>query len=158
MDKVKQAIFNILGADVENSSWWDLFGGTGAVGIEALSRGAAFVRFSDLNRLPVQIIKENLQLTGFTERAEIRRGNVFPMLAGPPDRGFDFIYVAPPQFQEMWPKVLSTLDSNPEWMNADCWVLVQIHPREEHPLELHSLVRFDQRRYGSTLLLFYQRG
>ena len=49
-DMVKEALFNILAGDVLDSAWWDLFAGTGAIGIEALSRGAAFVRFSDLNR------------------------------------------------------------------------------------------------------------
>ena len=52
MDRVKEALFNILASDVIDSNWWDLFGGTGAIGIEALSRGATSVRFSDLNRAP----------------------------------------------------------------------------------------------------------
>jgi len=96
-DMVKQALFNILAGDVVDAAWWDLFGGTGAVGIEALSRGAAFVRFSDLNRLPIETIKANLQTTGFAERAEVRRGDAFAMLSAPPDKQFDYIYVAPPQ-------------------------------------------------------------
>ena len=58
-DRVKEALFNILAGDVIDSVWWDMFGGTGAVGIEALSRGAAFVRFTDLNRMPVDTIKAN---------------------------------------------------------------------------------------------------
>jgi len=72
-DMVKEALFNILASDVIDSDWWDLFGGTGAIGIEALSRGASFVRFYDLNRLPVDIIKQNLLTTGFADQAEIRR-------------------------------------------------------------------------------------
>ena len=46
-DRVKESLFNIISGDVIDSNWWDMFGGTGAVGIEALSRGAAFVRFTD---------------------------------------------------------------------------------------------------------------
>src|SRR4051812_9720642 len=80
-DRVKEALFSILYRDVEDSAWWDLFGGTGAIGIEAISRGAAFVRFSDLNRLPVEVIKSNLQACGFAEKAEVRRGDAFAMLA-----------------------------------------------------------------------------
>jgi 16S rRNA (guanine(966)-N(2))-methyltransferase RsmD len=49
-DRVKEALFNILAGDLIDSRWWDLFAGTGAIGIDALSRGAAFVRFSDSNR------------------------------------------------------------------------------------------------------------
>ena len=85
-DMVKQALFNILAGDVQDSTWWDLFGGTGAIGIEALSRGAAFVRFSEINHLPIETIRANLETTGFTSNAEIRRGDAFVMLSSPPDR------------------------------------------------------------------------
>ncbi len=156
-DMVRQALFNILGGDVVDSSWWDLFGGTGAIGIEALSRGAAFVRFSDLNRQPVEVIKANLQACGLDERAEVRRGDAFAMLAAPADRQFDYIYIAPPQYKEMWSRALLALDANPSWLSADAWVVVQIHPREYRPLTLTRLIEFDQRKYGSTLLVFYEQ-
>lgn len=83
-DMVKEALFNILGGDVIESNWWDLFGGTGAIGIEALSRGAAFIRFSDLNRLPVETIKENLAACGFSKQAEVKRGDSLAMLRASP--------------------------------------------------------------------------
>jgi len=155
-DMVKQALFNILAGDVQDSAWWDLFGGTGAVGIEALSRGAAFVRFSELNRLPIETIKANLEITGFASRAEIRRGDAFTMLSSVPDRSFDFIYVAPPQYKEMWSKALAVLDANPGWLSAKTEVIVQIHPREYAELELNTMKEFEQRKYGSTLLLFFE--
>jgi 16S rRNA (guanine966-N2)-methyltransferase len=155
-DMVKEALFNILAGDVQDSSWWDVFGGTGAVGIEALSRGAAFVRFSELNRLPIETIKANLETTGFAAQAEIRRGDAFAMLSAPPDRVFDYVYIAPPQYKEMWSKALQLLDATPGWLNAECEVIVQIHPREYAELILKNLVEFDQRKYGSTLLVFYE--
>ena len=156
-DMVKQALFNILAGDVQDSVWWDLFGGTGAVGIEALSRGAAFVRFSELNRLPIETIKANLETTGFTSQAEIRRGDVFAMLFATPDRVFDYVYVAPPQYKEMWSKALALLDANPGWLGEDPEVIAQIHPREYVELELNNLVEFEQRKYGSTLLVFFEK-
>lgn len=157
-DMVKQALFNILGGDVVDSVWWDLFGGTGAVGIEALSRGAAFVRFSELNRLPIETIKANLEATHFTAQAEIRRGDAFLMLATPPDRPFDYVYIAPPQYKELWSKALLALDANPGWLSEEgSWVIAQIHPREFRALELNNLEQFDERKYGSTLLLFYEK-
>jgi 16S rRNA (guanine966-N2)-methyltransferase len=156
-DMVKQALFNILAGDVQDSNWWDLFGGTGAVGIEALSRGASFVRFSELNRIPIEIIKSNLETTQFTAQAEIRRGDAFTMVEAPADRPFDYIYIAPPQYKEMWSKALLAVDANPSWLNPEgAWVIVQIHPREYHDLALQNLVRFDERKYGSTLLVFYE--
>lgn len=156
-DMVKQALFNILGTDVIDSTWWDMFGGTGAVGIEALSRGAAFVRFSDMNRLPIETIKINLQTCGLSARAEVRRGDAFAMLSAAPDRAFDFIYIAPPQYKEMWSQALQALDINPGWLAQDGCVVVQIHPREHVALELVNFVQVDERRYGSTLLVFYER-
>jgi 16S rRNA (guanine966-N2)-methyltransferase len=157
-DMVKEALFNILAGDVQDSTWWDLFGGTGAIGIEALSRGAAFVRFSDLNRAPIDTIQANLQTTGFSSQAEVRRGDAFAMLEAAPTRSFDYVYIAPPQYKEMAWKALTTLDANPGWLNDEgAWVIVQIHPREYRKLELKSLEEFEQRKYGSTLLVFLEK-
>ncbi|MGQ9832986.1 MAG: 16S rRNA (guanine(966)-N(2))-methyltransferase RsmD [Candidatus Villigracilaceae bacterium] len=155
--RVKEALFNILSADVIDAVWWDLFGGTGSVGIEALSRGAAFVRFSDVNRLPVEIIKSNLQTCGFGAQAEVRRGDAFAMLKATPDRQFDFIYVAPPQYQGLWLQALQALDANPGWLAENGWVIVQIHPREYTTPQLVNFVKVDERKYGSTLLVFYEK-
>ena len=154
-DMVKEALFNILASDVQDSIWWDLFGGTGAVGIEALSRGASFVRFSELNRLPIETIRWNLAHCELADHAEVRRGDAFVMLAAPPDRTFDYVYIAPPQYKEMWSRALLALDANPGWLSEGAWVIVQIHPREYQSVELKNLEEFDQRKYGSTLLMFY---
>jgi 16S rRNA (guanine966-N2)-methyltransferase len=135
-DRVKEALFNILAGDVLDSTWWDLFGGTGAIGIEALSRGAAFVRFSDLNRLPIEIIKENLQTTGFSKLAEVRRGDAY---------------------KEMWSKALTLVDEHSGWVSLGGWVIVQIHPKEKQEIALKNFQKFDEREYGSTLLLFYEK-
>jgi 16S rRNA (guanine966-N2)-methyltransferase len=157
-DMVKEALFNILAGDVQDSTWWDLFAGTGAIGIEALSRGAAFVRFSDLNRLPIETIHSNLQTTGFSSQAEVRRGDAFSMLEASPTRQFDYVYIAPPQYKEMAWKALQLLDANPAWLNDEgAWVIVQIHPREYRKLELQALEEFQQRKYGSTMLVFYEK-
>jgi len=157
-DMVKEALFNILAGDVLDSIWWDLFGGTGAIGIEALSRGAAFVRFSDLNRAPVETIRANLEKTGFSSQAEVLRGDAFNMLAGVPGRLFEYVYIAPPQYKEMWSRALMILDGNPGWLNEEgAWVIVQIHPREYRKLDLQALKEFDQRKYGNTLLVFYEK-
>jgi 16S rRNA (guanine966-N2)-methyltransferase len=157
MDRVKEALFNIIAGDVLDSNWWDLFGGTGAIGIEALSRGASFVRFTDLNRAPVETIKENVGHCGFNQQAEVRRGDAFAMLGASADRRFEYIYIAPPQYQEMWSKALNLLDKNVEWLSDDGWIIVQIDPAEYKNMELQNLEEFEQRKYGSTLLVFYER-
>ena len=156
-DRVKESLFNILAGDVVDSNWWDMFAGTGAVGIEALSRGAALVRFSDSSRAPIDTIKSNVEHCGFKSQAEIRRADAFAYLASPPDRQFEYIYIAPPQYQEMWAKALELLDDNEGWLTDDGWVIAQIHPKEYKALELRTLEEFEQRKYGSTLLVFYER-
>ena len=143
-----------------DSNWWDVFAGTGAVGIEALSRGAAFVRFSDMNRAPIETITSNVEHCGFKSQAEIRRADAFAYLAQPPDKKFEYIYIAPPQFKEMWVKALELVDDNIEWLTDDAWVVVQIAPseyRRNAAPALKNLVEFEQRKYGTTLLVFYER-
>ena len=154
-DRVKEALFNILAGDVVDSTWWDLFAGTGAVGIEALSRGASSVRFSDLNRAPIETIKWNLAKCRFSDRAEIHRGDAFSMLGAQPDKQFEFIYIAPPQFKEMWSRALLALDSNSGWLTETGWGIVQIAPKEYQEIKLINLEELKQRKYGSTLLVFY---
>ena len=156
-DRTKEALFNILATDVVDANWWDLFGGTGAVGIEALSRGAAFVRFSDLNRAPIETMKFNVEHCGFTSQAEIRRADAFSFLSAAPDKRFEYIYIAPPQYQEMWQKALELVDENIGWLSDDGWVIAQIDPKEYRDLSLENLEEFDQRKYGTTLLVFYQQ-
>lgn len=156
-DKVKEALFNILAGDVIDSNWWDLFGGTGAIGIEALSRGASFVRFTDLNRAPVEIMIDNLEHCKFMDQAEVKRADAYNMLRMKADKRFEYIYVAPPQYAEMWSKALKLVDENMEWLTDDGTVIVQIDPTEYQELELENLFEGEQRRYGSTLLLFYDQ-
>jgi len=156
-DRVKEALFNILGADVIDSTWWDMFGGTGAVGIEALSRGAAFVRYTDLNRTPIETIKANLSATHFVSHAEAKQADAFALLTSHPDKQFHYIYIAPPQYHELWSRALMALDNNSNWLAEDGWVIIQISPKEYQGYELRTLEEFDQRKYGSTLLIFYRR-
>jgi 16S rRNA (guanine(966)-N(2))-methyltransferase RsmD len=155
-DRTKESLFNIIGADIEGASMLDLFAGTGSIGIEALSRGADFVRFVDRERLAVQTIKANLNHTGLAEGSQVLHLDAFRMLEGIPDRTFDYIYIAPPQYKSMWKQALLSLDAHPEWLSEDAWVIVQIHPVEAEQVELKSLEAFDRRTYGSTLLIFYR--
>jgi len=157
-DRTKESLFNIIGGDVVDSNWWDVFAGTGAVGIEALSRGAAFVRFTDMNRAPIETIKFNVDHCKFTAQAEIRRADSFSYLAQASDKQFEYIYIAPPQYKQMWIKALELLDDNNGWLTEDAWVMAQIAPREyrESKPSLRHLEEFEQREYGNTLLVFYQ--
>jgi 16S rRNA (guanine(966)-N(2))-methyltransferase RsmD len=160
-DKVREALFNILGPDIQGASFLDLFAGTGSVGIEALSREAEYVCFVEINRRPIAIIHENLSTTGLEEGAVVSHADAFTYLERPVNHRFDYVYIAPPQYKGMWSRVLQVLDDHKVWLSEDAWVIVQIHPIEYKPigeeLPIKNLVEFDQRHYGSTLLVFYQR-
>jgi len=156
-DQVKEALFNILGEDVKGAAVLDLFAGTGSVGIEALSRGAEYAVFVESDRLAVKTIQENLQTTGLATYARVVRSDVFIYLRNDPREGFDYIHVAPPQYQNLWAEALRALEARPGWVNPDGVVVAQIDPREFAELPLQNLTLFDQRRYGNTLLAFYER-
>ena len=154
-DRAKEALFSILGTWIEGRRVLDLFGGTGAVGIECLSRGADSAHFLDLNRKAVDTIRANLHHCQLEQNAVVERGDSFVFLQRYHGEPFDLIYVAPPQYQDLWRKALLQIDQRPALLTGDSEVIVQIHPKEDAPVELASLHEFDRRKYGSVLLLFY---
>lgn len=157
-DRVKESLFNILGTDVADSRFLDLFAGTGAVGIEALSRGASHARFCDMERLAIKTIRANLAHTGLIDRADVKRMDALAMLkARAPESAFDFIYIAPPQYQGIWIEVIKLLDANLPWIPDGTTAIVQIDPKEYQSVPLRYLEVADQRTYGKTMLLFYER-
>ncbi len=159
-DRTKEALFSILGNWIIEARVLDLFGGTGAVGIEALSRGAAHATFVDKSRMAIRVIGQNLRITGLTEKAQVRQADAFKFLAQspPPEQLFDLIYIAPPQYKEMWAQAVQMIDERLEdWLLPDGAVITQIHPAEYEDLALQNLTLYDRRKYGSTLLCFYER-
>jgi 16S rRNA (guanine966-N2)-methyltransferase len=156
-DRTKESLFNILGADIHDATLLDLFAGTGSVGIEALSRGARFVRFVDKNPSAIQTVRANLAHTGLAQSAQVIRMDAFQSVNNNPDQKFDYVYIAPPQYKGLWKNALLALDKCPDWLSEDAWVIVQVHPREYEAQQLQHLVEFDQRKYGSTLLIFFKK-
>ena len=157
MDRVKEALFSILGSFVHGSRFLDLFGGTGSVGIEALSRGAAHATFCEIDRAALQVLRDNLQHTQLVDRASVLAMDAFEFLRRPSQAAFDYIYIAPPQYKGLWKEALQLLDANPTLLDADGIIVVQMHPREKEDVSLANLVAYDERRYGNTLLWFFER-
>jgi len=109
-DRVKEALFDILSGDIVDARVLDLFAGTGSVGIEALSRGAAGAVLVEKRAKAVQVIRANLRRTHLQAQARVVQADVFKFLARPPEP-FDLIYVAPPQYKGLWSKTLQALTS-----------------------------------------------
>lgn len=156
MDRVKEAVFNILGTELRGARFLDLFAGTGSVGIEALSRGAEEATFVEREDRAIRVIAENLKTTGLAGQARVLRRDVFRFIAEADGR-YDFIYVAPPQYQELWAKALQALDEHEALLTEDGQIIVQIFPKEYRELELAHFEPVDERKYGSTLVVFYGR-
>jgi 16S rRNA G966 N2-methylase RsmD len=79
------------------------------------------------------------------------------MLKQNPDQAFDYVYIAPPQYKNLWLDALNMVNDHPGWVKEDGWIIVQIHPVEYQPVDISNFIEFEQRKYGSTLLVFYER-
>jgi len=158
-DRVKAALFSILSsADlIEDCRYLDLFGGTGAVGIEALSRGATRATFCERDRMALRILQRNLETTGLADRGRVIAGDAFAYLERIDLPSFDVIYIAPPQYQGLWLRALRAVDAQPKLLSANGEAIVQIFPKEWAEPDLMYLTQFDRRQYGSTALHFFGR-
>ena len=155
-DRAKESLFNILGTHVVDANVLDLFAGAGSVGIEALSRGARHATFVELDREALHAIRENLELTRLLDRAKIVREDVFRFIRKDEGKPYDLIYIAPPQYHELWIETMKTLDGR-GFLSERGVVVAQIHPKEFREHEFQEFELSDQRKYGSTLLCFYMR-
>ena len=106
-DKVKESVFNIIQFDIEGRRVLDLFAGTGQLGIEALSRGAAYAVFVDESNNAIRIVRENIRHSGFEDRAAVMKGDAVSFLK----RGdkFDVIFVDPPYDTRLMEKSLDSI-------------------------------------------------
>jgi len=155
LDRVKVALFDVLRPRLAEIKVLDLFAGTGQVGIEALSQGAGHVTFIDATRSAVETIKKNLAAAKLNEKAEVRHTDAFTFLRNT-SRAFDLIYVAPPQFEALWIQAVRDLAERPQLLNPGGLIIVQIDNKEYEPLALSAFRESEQRKYGSTLLVFFE--
>jgi len=157
-DRVREAIFSMVGTrmDLDGARVLDLFAGTGAMGCEALSRGAATAAFIDDSREADKAIRENLRLVG--GRGIVLSGKVqrlLPTLEGPD--GFDLVFMDPPYGDHVIAETLRCLLGH-RLLGAEAIVVAE-HGRDE-PLpeesELATLTLLTSRRYGETLVTLWQ--
>jgi len=146
---VKQAIFNMVGPRIVGARVLDLFAGSGALGIEALSRGAASVTFVDQQPRGLAILRQNLDALGFKERARLIRGDVVRWLEASPDavRAADLIFLDPPYDDVVLDRALVVLDRQA----GEATVLAE-HSRRQQMPALTRLQLDRQRRYGDTMV------
>jgi 16S rRNA (guanine966-N2)-methyltransferase len=156
--KVREAIFNILGPPPPNPVL-DLFAGTGALGIEALSRGASEATFVERDPRALAVLRRNLRSFGFQARARVLDGPVAVLLrrlALPSEKKFAWVFLDPPYAAGEVEPVLALL-SGGEILDSGAVVIVE-HDRRHVPPELVGALHcVDRRYYGDTGVSFYRR-
>nr|MBO6294465.1 16S rRNA (guanine(966)-N(2))-methyltransferase RsmD [Schwartzia sp. (in: firmicutes)] len=148
-DRVKESLFSILGGRVVGRRVLDLFAGTGSLGLEALSRGAASAVFVD--RATEHVLRENAEHTRLNETARILRGDVFSVLSRLAAEGalFDLVFCDPPYHKGLWERALTALDASPV-LSEGALVIVESGEDEKDIPSLSRLSLVREERYGHT--------
>jgi 16S rRNA (guanine966-N2)-methyltransferase len=157
-DLLRQAIFNVLGPAIRGVRVLDLFAGTGALGLEALSRGAAAATFVERDRRALSSLHANIREMDFTSRARVLAGDVLAVLSQLNAAGeqFDCVLVDPPYASDLGPRALEVLA--PGLILSENAVLVlQAFHKSEFPERVGVLSQFWHRRYGESRVTVYHR-
>lgn len=151
-DRVKESVFSALGGRVEGARVLDLYAGTGALAIEALSRGAAAAVLVERDRRVVATIVANLEVTGTAARAEVRRGDVAAVLGRTAADRFDLVFVDPPyeMDDDALARALTRLAAG-GWLASGAVVVVE---RPAGSIPPPGWVSTWERCYGDTLVWF----
>ncbi|MDA1142962.1 MAG: RsmD family RNA methyltransferase [Planctomycetota bacterium] len=156
-ERMRGAVFNILGADVVGANVLDLFSGTGSLGLESLSRGAAHCVFVEMGFGPLQALRKNISGLGFDDHADVMPRNVFdiPTHLVETGRNFDLVFAAPPypmieelgtakELFNIFGEVLEKFGTSHVTLN------LQHSPRSHIPEKTDRLQRVDHRQYGNA--------
>ena len=156
-DKVREAIFNILGPRVLGAQVLDLFAGTGALTLEALSRGAAGAVLVDEDGAALGVLRENLESLGIKERVRVLALPVAGALRKLAAQGarFSLIFLDPPYGRGWAQKTLKALEASGLLM-PDASIVAEHSHREALPEHLGGLCLIQTRRYGDTQVAFYE--
>lgn len=156
-DRVRESIFNILADQILDANVLDMFAGTGAMGLEALSRGAQHAVFIDNQPAALALIKKNIQACRWNDRADIIRWDLRQNLKciRSPKRPFTLVFVDPPYRSQSIPAVLRHLD-NSRALGIETKVIIEHAPGDfpETWPDIYDLE--DRRKYGKTLVSFFR--
>lgn len=152
-DKVKQALFNILGDRVVDAVFLDLFAGAGGIGIEALSRDAALVVFVDDSRDSFNIVKQNIEQTGFEERSQAMLSKAESFL-NKPSGPYDIVFLDPPYATGLQPLLEQIAGAG--ILKSDAIVIAEHFKKQPSPERAGGLGLYREAKYGDTVLAFYR--
>jgi 16S rRNA (guanine966-N2)-methyltransferase len=156
-DKVKEAVFSMIGPTFDQEWVLDLFAGTGGLGIEALSRGAKRSVFIDKDSKSIEVIRTNLKVSGLEDHAEVYRNDAERALKALQKRGlkFDLVFLDPPYRLHTLPNLISLLCELGLLTNEAILVCEHIYTLEL-PDHIVDAVQWKQAQYGDTKVTIYK--
>lgn len=156
-DRIKETLFNMLQNDIPGAVFVDLFSGSGAIGIEALSRGAKKAYFVENNAKACDIIKENLLFTKFTEKSIIKKQDVYSAIATLEEKEADIIFMDPPYDKEYEKRTLEGLQ-NAGYVTDDTLIIVEasLTTKFDYVEELGFMVT-KEKKYKTNKHVFIRR-
>ena len=160
LDRVKENIFNMIGPSIRDSVAADLFAGSGALGIEALSRGARICYFSDMDEKSVAFVKDNLRETKLQERAEVYRMDARQVIEKlfQDQVKLDYLFIDPPYLKGIVQKILKQLGKY-NIMQVEGIVIIETDKNEILPEEVAGLIKTKDRIYsGTRVSIFVAKG
>ena len=156
-DRVRGALFSVLGNRLANSRMLDLYAGTGAVGIEALSRGAAHVTSVESDREALQLLRQNMQICQIGDACTLRPQAVEEFLRNPSQWSgpYDIVFADPPYSDVQACSTLLAELAADRLFSSDSWLIIEHMTRTTLPLSLGSMQFLRGYRYGDTTLSVY---
>ena len=156
-DYLREALFDILGSSIHGVRFLDLYAGSGAVGIEALSRGSAEVVFLEQDPGCLRVLRKNLEIAGLGSKRVIA-GDVLRALPRLVRQGesFDMIFLDPPYGAGLAGRTLEIVSSG-DLLRPQGRVIVEHFAKERLPPQVGRLQRLREKKHGQTMLTFYER-
>ena len=154
-DRVKEALFSIIQFDVPCAKVLDLFGGTGQLGIEALSRGAASAVFVDEGEKACALIRENLKRTKLADKAKVVRNDYMQFLQTCHET-FDIVLLDPPYAEVFLENALKKL-AEIDILNSGAIIVAERPAEKDLPWELAGFIKSKDYKYGNTVLTLYRK-
>ena len=157
-DRIKESLFNILAPDIYDCRFLDIFSGSGAIAIEALSRGAKEAVLIDSSDKAMAVIRENLIHTKLSDNAETMKSDVFSALntLGSKGRRFDIIFMDPPYAAGLYEKTLETIVRYN--ILADDGYIVAEQSSDDEAVDIEGLKNYRIKDYKTTKMVFYALG
>lgn len=159
LDRVKESLFNIIQNDIEDSTVLDLFSGSGAIGLEFLSRGAKRAVLCDSSKDAIKIIKQNVQKTHFEEKVEVYNMEFTKLVERLQNQKFDIIYIDPPYATDFIKISLEKIIEY-ELVNENTKIIVETddETRILNQIEKMDVEITDKRKYGRATIIFLKIG